>query len=304
MGVMANTDELARDLASTHPSLDEVAKVVEKRLGSSGFSIFSKVEQGQLLALLGNPRKAIQYAIGNPLLAIQMIAHVPEVALYAPSRLTVYESDQGETFVAYDRFSPRLAQYRHPEIERIARLVERTLEALKILCVVVAVLLSSTMSFAQDTPKAEVSAGYSFFYVIKGFTIVNNGGSGSLAVNLNDWLGLVGDFGVYRASSNGPDLTSETFTFGPRFSYRELPHLIPFAQALFGGYHASVNTGGIEQGTEFTFSFGGGADLPVGRSRKWALRGQAEYFGVRAFGSTTNVARISAGIVYRFHWRD
>ena len=174
----------------------------------------------------------------------------------------------------------------------------------KILCVVIAVLLSSTMSFAQDTPKAEVSAGYSFFYVIKGFTIVNNGGSGSLAVNLNDWLGLVGDFGVYRASSNGPDLTSETFTFGPRFSYRELPHLIPFAQALFGGYHASVNTGGIEQGTEFTFGFGGGADLPVGRSRKWALRGQAQYFGVRAFGSTTHVARISAGIVYRFHGRN
>ena len=25
------------------------------------------------------------------------------------------------------------------------------------------------------------------------------------------------DFGVYRASSNGPDLTSETYTFGPRF---------------------------------------------------------------------------------------
>ena len=169
----------------------------------------------------------------------------------------------------------------------------------KFFCVVVAGLILSTMSLAQDTPKAELAAGYSFFYVIRGLTIVNNGGSGSLVVNFNDWLGLVGDFGVYRASSNGPDLTSETYTFGPRFSYRKLPRLVPFAQVLVGGFHASINTGGIEQGTEFTFSFGGGADLGVGQNRKWALRGQAEYFGVRAFGTTTNVARISAGIVYR-----
>ena len=130
LGVLTNADELARDLASTHDSLNEVTKVVEKRLGSSGFSIFCRVEQGQLLALLGNPRKAIQYAVGNPLLAIQIIAHVPEVALYAPFRLTVYESAQEKTFVAYDRFSSLLAQYQHPEIERIARLVEQKLEAL------------------------------------------------------------------------------------------------------------------------------------------------------------------------------
>ena len=34
------------------------------------------------------------------------------------------------------------------------------------------------------------------------------------------------------------------------------------------------------------------------------LLSSTEYFGVRAFGSTTHVARISAGIVYRFHRRD
>ena len=169
----------------------------------------------------------------------------------------------------------------------------------KFFCVVITVLFWSPMSLAQDTPKAELSVGYSLFYVIRGLTIVNNGGSGSLSVHLNDWLGLVGDFGVYRASSNGPDLTSETYTFGPRFSYRKLPQLVPFAQVLVGGFHASIDTGGIEQGTEFTFGFGGGADLPVGQSRKWALRGQAEYFSVHSFGTTTNVARISAGIVYR-----
>lgn len=129
IGVLENTDELGRQLASMNPSWDQVTKVIEERLGPSGFSIFSKVEQGQLLSLIGNPCKAIQYAVGNPLLAIQMIAHAPEVALYAPLRLAVYESEKGNTCVAYDRFSSLLAQYQRPEIARIARIVELKLEA-------------------------------------------------------------------------------------------------------------------------------------------------------------------------------
>ena len=105
-------------------------QAIEKRLGTGGFSIFSKVEQGQLLSLAGKPRRVSQYAIGNPLLAIQMIEHVPEVALYAPLRLAVYEGEQGRTFVAYDRFSSLLSQYNRPEVTQIAQLVEQKLEAL------------------------------------------------------------------------------------------------------------------------------------------------------------------------------
>lgn len=70
-----------------------------------------------------------QYAVGNPLLAIQMIAHVPEVVLYAPLRLAV-GGGGGTTFVAYDRFSWLLSQYHRPEIAAVAQLVEQKLEAL------------------------------------------------------------------------------------------------------------------------------------------------------------------------------
>jgi uncharacterized protein (DUF302 family) len=62
--------------------------------------------------------------VGNPLLAIQMIEHVPEVALYAPLRLAVYEREQENTYVAYDRFSSLLSQYHRPEIASVAELVE------------------------------------------------------------------------------------------------------------------------------------------------------------------------------------
>ena len=130
LGVLGNTDELVRQVSEAHASWEQITQAIEQRLGTSGFSIFSKVEQGQLLSLAGKPRRVVQYAIGNPLLAIQMIEHVPEIALYAPLRLAVYEGEDGKTFIAYDRFSSLLSQYQRVEIAAIAKLVEQKLEEL------------------------------------------------------------------------------------------------------------------------------------------------------------------------------
>jgi hypothetical protein len=82
------------------------------------------------VGLSGKPTRAAQYAIGNPLLAIQMIEHAPEAALYAPLRLAVYENGAGKAVVAYERFTSQLAQYPHPEIAPVAQLVEQKLEEL------------------------------------------------------------------------------------------------------------------------------------------------------------------------------
>lgn len=161
------------------------------------------------------------------------------------------------------------------------------------------VLLMAAPVRAQDTPVADVAGGYSALYILKGFTIWMNGASGSFAVNANDWFGVAGDFGVYHGYPS-KSLTGETFTAGPRFSYRKLGRVVPFAQALFGGSHFSTSSGGITGGgSQFAFALGGGADLGLGSSRKFALRLEGDYFGLRSSGSTTSAARLSAGIVYR-----
>jgi hypothetical protein len=48
---------------------------------------------------------------------------------------------------------------------------------------------------AQELPVADVSAGYSFLFVAKGYTLRLNGGNVAVAYNLNRWVGVVGDFG-------------------------------------------------------------------------------------------------------------
>lgn len=149
---------------------------------------------------------------------------------------------------------------------------------------------------SQDVPKADVAAGYSFLR-ISGVNM--NGFGASAAYNVNDWVGAVADFGVYHGSQAGVSTTTETYTFGPRFSYRKASGFVPFAQALFGGSHSSSSVGGISVSSNpFAFGFGGGGDIALGSSGKAALRPEFDYFGFHANGSTSNSIRLSVSIVY------
>ena len=130
LGLRADWENITRALITPNASWEQAVQLVEQQLGTSGFTILSKIEPGALLRLSGKPTRATQYAIGNPLLAIQMIEHAPEAALYAPLRLVVYENRAGNAVVAYERFTSQLAQYPHPEIAPVAQLVEQKLEEL------------------------------------------------------------------------------------------------------------------------------------------------------------------------------
>jgi opacity protein-like surface antigen len=132
----------------------------------------------------------------------------------------------------------------------------------KFVLLVLVALSSALAASAQETSRADLSAGYS--YLREGFSGGANthGGSVSGAAYLNDWLGLVGDFGVYHLSQSG--VTANTFTFlaGPRLSVNRRKSVSPFVQALVGGDHLTAG-GGSTNG--FAWSTGGGVDFAVTR---------------------------------------
>jgi hypothetical protein len=129
---------------------------------------------------------------------------------------------------------------------------------IKLKCPAIALLLATNFLLAQDTPKADIAIDYSHLQVLKGYTISMNGGSVSAAFNLRHWLGLAADFGAYHGYPS-QSLTGETFTFGPRFTYRRFPRLEPFAEGLIGGSHFNANSGGISGGgVELAFALGAG----------------------------------------------
>jgi opacity protein-like surface antigen len=113
---------------------------------------------------------------------------------------------------------------------------------------------------AQDeTPKAEVFVAYDYVRLNSGGTGFNfNGGSGQLAYNVNNWLGVAGDLGGYY-TSNGFHAGIISYMFGPRVNLRRHGRVTPFAEVLFGGAR-SID---ISPENTFAMTVGGGVDFKI-----------------------------------------
>ena len=98
------------------------------------------------------------------------------------------------------------------------------------------------------------------------------------------------------SSSVNANVTAYNFLLGPRVS-ASVGKFRPFAEALFGGGHVSVNNG---VGTDFSFAtaLGGGLDYKI--IKPIAVRLQGDYVRTSFFGGTQDNVRISTGIVLRF----
>jgi uncharacterized protein (DUF302 family) len=80
--------------------------------------------------LAGQKRKAIQYVVGNPLIALQMTQHDIRASLYAPLRVLIYENEEGKTCLEYDRPSSLFGQFGNDRIAPVASMLDQKLEDL------------------------------------------------------------------------------------------------------------------------------------------------------------------------------
>lgn len=92
-------------------------------------SIFGHREHGALLRIAGLERRAIQYAIGNPLTASRMTRHVLAAALYAPIRVLLREDADGHVAFEYDRPATTFGQFRNAAVDAVARELDTRLHA-------------------------------------------------------------------------------------------------------------------------------------------------------------------------------
>jgi uncharacterized protein (DUF302 family) len=98
--------------------------------GGPELSIFGSRDHGGLLQITGQPRKAAQYDIGNPLTATRMTQHQLPASLYAPLRVVLYESDAGRATFEYDRPSSLFGQFGDERVTAVARELDASLERL------------------------------------------------------------------------------------------------------------------------------------------------------------------------------
>jgi uncharacterized protein (DUF302 family) len=91
-------------------------------------SIFGNRDHGALLAIAGSKRRAIQYDIGNPLTASLMTRHKVSAGLYAPNRVLLRESPEGEVAFEYDRPVSTFGQFGDESVDIVARKLDESLE--------------------------------------------------------------------------------------------------------------------------------------------------------------------------------
>jgi uncharacterized protein (DUF302 family) len=119
--------EVAFDLVLGHPGWDEVVRAVSEREGPSGLICISRIDQGALLSISGEPLEATLYLVGHPVVARAITLLDPGAALYAPFRVAVYSDARG-AHLSYDQPSSVLASLRSDAIDAIAADLDEKIE--------------------------------------------------------------------------------------------------------------------------------------------------------------------------------
>ena len=127
---LGNFDGDVRKAATASEDIENAKAKIAAMAGPSGFMLFGTSDHGALLRLAGQKRKAIQYVVGNPVLALQMTRHDIRASLYAPLRVLIYENEDGKTCIEYDKPSSLFGQFGNAEIDAIAAMLDRKLETL------------------------------------------------------------------------------------------------------------------------------------------------------------------------------
>lgn len=151
----------------------------------------------------------------------------------------------------------------------------------KLLMAVLVLGCCSLPAMAQDHSKVEVFGGYQFTHLGSGISpvVTANGWDSSFTFNINNTVGLTGDFsGAYQtvsgsfigASGSYPG-RYYTYAGGPAFSFNSQGKVKPFLHVLVGAVRvsSSASAGGVTVSaskTGLASIFGGGVDLKLNKS--------------------------------------
>ena len=99
----------------------QVQRAMEVLESLSPLVIAGVRDHGILLKVWGQDRKALQYDCGNALAATKMTRHQLSAGLYAPLRVLLRESPEGEVAFEYHRPSDVFGQLGDPDVDTVAK---------------------------------------------------------------------------------------------------------------------------------------------------------------------------------------
>jgi len=180
-----------------------------------------------------------------------------------------------------------------------------------LICLGVMVGVTPVAGFSQVLRSAELGGTYLYAHTNAPpggcGCFAMNGAGAWIAVDVTHNLAIVGEASVQHASNvlgSGKSLTVISYTAGPKYRWRISRRIVPFAQGLFGGAHASGGyypSGNGYRSNAFAMTIGGGVDLPVNQ-RLTVRMIEADYYLTRfanVINDQQNNLRIGAGVTFR-----
>ena len=125
--------ELHKSIAATQTE-DELKAVVESATGPSELMEFARFDIGGVLRKENAAAlKSQRFIAGNPLIMKQLVKAVPDAASYAPVSILIDERQDG-VHLSYDRMASLLFPYKNPEATKVAKDLDKKVEALLLAC--------------------------------------------------------------------------------------------------------------------------------------------------------------------------
>lgn len=126
----ASTATLMEHLAASS-TFEDFSAEMTALAGSSNLIEVAFLDWGGVLTLAGTRTRAKLFVIGNPLTATKLLsAGGPDVGLYLPTKIFVYEDADGTTHVSYDRFGPILSGRGNEQLTKVAGVIDGVLAGL------------------------------------------------------------------------------------------------------------------------------------------------------------------------------
>lgn len=126
--IAAELPELDPQIIALLSNGDQASILAYEKRGPKLF-LFLERDLGVLLAIAGG-KNAVQYEIGNPITASKMTRYHLGAALYAPLRVTLYETESGEVVFEYDRPSSLFGQFGDDRVLQVGRYLDGELESM------------------------------------------------------------------------------------------------------------------------------------------------------------------------------
>jgi uncharacterized protein (DUF302 family) len=110
-------------------SWDDVRAAVADN-APNGLMIYATIDATPLLTVAGHRTKAVEYLLGNHVIAESMFRHDPKALLYAPLRILVHEDSDGNALFSIDQPSTAFGGLGIAEVTEVGKGLDRRVAAL------------------------------------------------------------------------------------------------------------------------------------------------------------------------------